>query len=63
MPGWRRNITVKLATDSKPTVHCLTAEPRLTRDRLAVQPDGDAFAVTLPEHRLWTVLVFTLPAQ
>ncbi|MCG3150358.1 MAG: hypothetical protein PCFJNLEI_03841 [Verrucomicrobiae bacterium] len=55
---WLNNITVRKRGTAPPTVWRLSAEPDIQREKLEPRPDGDGFAVTIPEHRLWTLLVW-----
>jgi hypothetical protein len=57
-PAWLTGITVHKRGSAPPTVWRLTAEPDLQAGKLDVRPDRDGFAVTVPEHRLWTMLVW-----
>lgn len=50
---------VKRKGTTKPSVWLLSAEPSTRAELLTVRQDGDAFAVTVPEHRLWSMLVWT----
>lgn len=56
---WQRNVKVRKAGGGKPVVWLLSAEPRTRAEVLTAQPDGDGFAVTVPEHRYWSLLVWT----
>lgn len=55
----QKDVMVKRIGTSKPAVWLLSAEPATRADLLTVRQAGDGFAVTVPEHRLWSVLVWT----
>jgi hypothetical protein len=55
---WLTNLTVRKRGDKPPQVWRLSAEPDVQCELLAPQRDGDAYTVTIPEHRLWTILVW-----
>lgn len=59
MTPWREKIIVGRKTTNEPTVWALTAEPTTRAERLPTQKVGDRYVVTLPEHRVWSVLVWT----
>ena len=59
MMPWQKDVVVRKKCAVKPIVWLLSAEPRTRAERLDVRADGDAFAVTVPEHRYWSVLVWT----
>ena len=63
MVPWQKDIVVRKNGTAKPIVWLLTAEPRTHAEPLAVRADADGFAVTVPEHRYWTVLVWTVGAK
>ena len=60
-PVWTANLVVRKRGTAPPTVWRLSAEPDLQCEKLAVRRDGDGYAVTIPEHRLWTTLVWEEP--
>jgi len=41
----------------------LSAEPDLQCEKLEARRDGDGYTVTIPEHRLWTTLVWEEAAR
>ena len=55
---WSTGITVHKRGTALPTVWRLSAEPDVQREKLEPRRDGDGFTITIPEHRLWTVLVW-----
>jgi len=59
---WATGVTVHKRGTAKPTVWRLCAEPDVQCEKLDAKPAGDGFTVTLPEHRLWTILVWEEPA-
>ncbi len=56
---WQKDVVVKKTSTAKPVVWLLSAEPRTRAEQLTVRAEGNGFAVTVPEHRLWSVLVWT----
>ncbi|NBV22750.1 MAG: hypothetical protein EBS05_12655 [Proteobacteria bacterium] len=56
---WQKEVVAKKAGARKPVVWLLSAEPTTRAELLPVRAEGDGFAVTVPEHRLWSVLVWT----
>ena len=60
---WSTGITVHKRGTTAPTVWRLSAEPDVQCEKLAARPDGDGFTVTIPEHRLWTLLVWEEAGQ
>ena len=61
--AWQKDVVVRKKCATKPVVWLLSAEPRTRAEPLAVRQDGDGFAVTVPEHRYWSVLVWTEGAR
>jgi len=59
LPAWQRDVAVRIRTAARPVVWRLTAEPKLVCERLDSEQTEDGIVVTVPEHRYWTVLVFT----
>jgi hypothetical protein len=59
MLPWQKDVVVKKKGAIKPAVWLLSAEPTTHAELLAVRPDADGFAVTVPEHRFWSVIVWT----
>jgi hypothetical protein len=59
MQPWRRNIAVSRQTAAEPIVWALTAEPTTRAVKLAPKKSGEKFVVEVPEHRVWTMLVWT----
>ena len=55
---WSTGVTVHKRGTAPPTVWRLCAEPDVQCEKLAPRRDGDGFTVTIPEHRLWTMLVW-----
>ena len=55
---WTTGITVHKRGPAPPTVWRLSAEPDLQCEKLEPRREGDGFTITIPEHRLWTVLVW-----
>ena len=60
---WSTGVTVHKRGTTPPTVWRLSAEPDIQCEKLAARPDGDGFTVTIPEHRLWTLLVWEEAGQ
>jgi len=58
MPEWRRSVVVSKQCDKGPDVWLLSAEPQVRAEKLPVRPEAGAHAVTVPEHRLWSILVW-----
>ncbi len=59
MPKWSRNVKVHAKCRNTPEVWLLSAEPATRAEKLPVSHTGDTFTVTLPEHRFWSLLVWT----
>ena len=59
MKPWQKDVVVHKKCAAKPIVWLLSAEPNTRAELLVVHADGDGFAVTVPEHRYWSVLVWT----
>ena len=55
---WATGITVHNRGTAPPAVWRLSAEPDVQCEKLDPRRDGDGFTITIPEHRLWTVLVW-----
>ena len=55
---WATGITVHKRGTAPPAVWRLSAEPDVQCEKLDPRRDGDGFTITIPEHRLWTVLVW-----
>jgi len=60
---WATGITVHKRGTAPPVVWRLSAEPDVQCEKLEPHREGDGFTVTIPEHRLWTVLVWEEAAQ
>ena len=58
MPEWRRSVAVTKRCERKPEVWLLSAEPRVRAEKLSARPEAGVYRVTVPEHRLWSVLVW-----
>ena len=58
MPAWVRNITLRRKGSKDAVAYCLSAEPEPRCDRLAVKTVDGLRTVTIPEHRLWSVIVW-----
>jgi hypothetical protein len=56
---WQKDIVISKKGTVKPVVWLLSAEPTTHAEQLTARPAGDGFAVTVLEHRYWTVLVWT----
>lgn len=56
---WLTDVTVDMNTQREPVVWLLSAEPELRAQKLAVSKSATGARVRLPEHRLWSVLVWT----
>ena len=56
---WQKDVVVKKGGTRKPTVWLLSAEPHTHAEPLTPRKEGDGFAVTVPEHRYWSLLVWT----
>lgn len=63
MTPWREKLTVGRKTASEPTVWALSAEPTTRAEALHAKKVGDRYVVEIPEHRVWTVLVWTEAKQ
>lgn len=55
---WITGLTVHKRGTAPPTVWRLSAEPVVQCEKLEARREGDGYTVTIPEHRLWTVLVW-----
>jgi len=55
---WSTGIKVHKRGTAPPTVWRLSAEPNVQCEKLEARKEGDGFTVTVPEHRLWTLLVW-----
>ena len=58
LPEWRKSVVVTKACERAPVVWLLSAEPLSRADRLPVRREGGIYRVTIPEHRLWSILVW-----
>lgn len=56
---WQKDVVVRKKGAAKPVVWLLSAEPATHAEPLTPRAVGDGFAVTVPEHRYWSVLVWT----
>jgi hypothetical protein len=56
---WQKDVVVSKKGVAKPLVWLLSAEPATHAEQLTPRAAGDGFAVTVPEHRYWSVLVWT----
>lgn len=56
---WSRDVEVRKPCRSEPSVWMLTAEPEPAAVLLPAKPRGDAFVVTVPELRCWSILVWS----
>lgn len=56
---WQKDVVVSKKGAVKPVVWLLSAEPTTHAEPLTPRAVGDGFAVTVPEHRFWSVLVWT----
>ncbi len=63
MMPWQKDVVVRKKGTVKPVVWLLTAEPRTRAEQLDARAEGDGFAVTVPEHRYWSTLVWTEGAK
>ncbi len=63
MTPWRQKLAVGRKTAAAPTVWALSAEPTTRSEKLEAKQVGDRYVVEIPEHRVWTVLVWTEAAQ
>lgn len=63
MTPWRTKLAVGRKTASEPTVWALSAEPTTRAEALPAKKVGDRYVVEIPEHRVWTVLVWTEAAK
>jgi hypothetical protein len=59
MTPWQRELKISRQSDSVPSVWALSAEPTTQATKLPVERVGNRYTATLPEHRYWTVLVWT----
>jgi hypothetical protein len=57
--AWQKGVMVRKKGAKQPVVWLLSAEPRTHALPLAARPEGDGFTVEIPEHRYWSVLVWT----
>lgn len=57
--AWQTDLTVSMACRKDPTVWLLSAEPELRALKLEPSKTAAGYAVHLPEHRLWSLLVWT----
>lgn len=60
---WRRGLKASRTSSVEPTVWALSAEPTTRAMQLKPKREGNRYIVELPEHRLWTVLVWTEPSS
>ena len=63
MTPWRNGLAVGRKTANMPTVWALSAEPTTRAEALPAKKVGDRYVVEIPEHHVWTVLVWTEAAQ
>jgi hypothetical protein len=59
MTPWRQGMVVSRVTDREPEAWALTAEPTTQAVRLTTRKAGKQFLVEVPEHRIWTTIVWT----
>ncbi len=62
MQPWRTGLKASRVSDREPVVWALSAEPSTRAAQLTPRRDGNRYVVELPEHRIWTVLVWTEPS-
>ena len=62
MKPWRRDLVVGRQTTRQPIVWALSAEPGTRAARLQPRRSEGRYVVDVPEHRQWTILVWTEPA-
>jgi len=63
MQPWRQGLAVGRQSTTQPEVWALTAEPTTQATKLAPKKVGDRYVVEVPEHRCWTMLVWTEGAK
>ena len=63
MPAWQSGVTLRRKGARPEGVWLLSAEPATRSEKLTAVQDGDGFAVSVPEHRYWSVLVWQDPAR
>ncbi|MCE9608413.1 MAG: hypothetical protein K8U03_26315 [Planctomycetia bacterium] len=63
MTPWRTKFNVGRKTAKEPTVWALSAEPTTRAEALTAKKVGDRYVVEIPEHRVWTMLVWTEAAR
>lgn len=63
MTPWRQKLAVGRKSTAAPTVWALSAEPTTRSEKLEPKQIGDRYVVEIPEHRVWTMLVWTEAAQ
>ncbi len=61
--AWQKEVVVRKKCAAVPSVWLLSAEPQTRAESLAVRADGDGYAVTVPEHRYWSLVVWTEGAK
>jgi hypothetical protein len=59
MQPWRRGLAVSRETSREPVVWALSAEPSTRAEHLTPRHSGNRCTVEVPEHRVWTMLVWT----
>ena len=58
---WSSGVTVHKRGTALPVIWRLCAEPDVQCEKLEPKREGDGYTVTIPEHRLWTILVWEEP--
>ena len=57
--AWQHDVIVRKKGTTQPVVWLLSAEPETRAQPLVARPDGEGFAVSVPQHRYWSVIVWT----
>jgi len=58
MLPWQRDVVVKMKSACKPDVWLLSAEPTTRAEQLEPRTSDDGYAVTVPVHHYWSMLVW-----
>lgn len=58
MAPWMKAVRVSKAGSREPAAWLLTAEPDCLAVKLPVEKEAGGFAVVVPEHRLWSTIVW-----
>ena len=61
MPEWRHSVAISKRCAREPEVWLLSAEPHVRAELLPTRHEAGKYSAIVPEHRLWSVLVWNEP--